>query len=135
MIDIKYAAGFFDGEGCVGIYPREGRHNTHHRLRTSVAQKNPAILYRLEERWGGYLTGGQGTSQVCYRWNLGPRGSEIFLREIEPYLTQKRAQAKLALAFRRECFSKKNSRRRLTVEEVEKREAFRQVMGELNARD
>ena len=49
MIDIKYLAGFFDGEGCVEINPNKIQD------RISVVNTNKIILECIQETFGGTI--------------------------------------------------------------------------------
>jgi intein-encoded DNA endonuclease-like protein len=54
MLSAEYIAGFFDGEGCVGISTR-GR-GKHPYLRVSVTNTNKEILLLMKAQFGGFLT-------------------------------------------------------------------------------
>ena len=60
LVDIGWAAGIFEGEGSVGTSgPRKGQALT-------ISQKDPWVLHRIKELFGGSVTGKAygGT----YRW-------------------------------------------------------------------
>lgn len=100
-VSIKYAAGFFDAEGSVGIhiYPKTGQAS----LRVSVANTCGSVLEALRDRFGGCVSsphvGKQGWKP---RQNLilSHQKAEDFLRAVAPFLCIKRPQAVLGLAFR-----------------------------------
>lgn len=111
-IDHAYAAGLFDGEGCVmiararsGTAPRGSTtKRIYHRLDLSVGQVDRRPLLWLQTRYGGRIDPvpkkrGIG-EQLCWQWRLGPRAAEMFLRQVLPYLIVKREQAEVALTFR-----------------------------------
>lgn len=94
MISDEWAAGFFDGEGCIYIgIQRQGTP----RLIVSITQKYRSVLEDMQERFSGGL--GQPKPDI---WDLRWTGktSETLLKAIVPYLrTNKKPQAELALEF------------------------------------
>ena len=96
-VELAYAAGFFDGEGCVGIYdPGDGSL----RLDVSIAHRAPCgFLHRLHGEFGGYLgpTGGGRYLQ----WRIHTRRALRFLQAIRPFmrLASKVEQVDIAIGF------------------------------------
>ena len=87
-IDIAWAAGIFEGEGSCNA----GGHNKRS-FSATVSQKDPELLYRLRDLFGGgvrqYHVGDQGRFEV-YHWTCcGDRG-RVFLAAIYPFLTARR---------------------------------------------
>ncbi len=100
-ISKQYIAGFFDGEGSIGIYKRKDRYNGAC-LRTQLTQNKTKescyILAYLKDKYGGNITEQKTLSGgVKYNWQLNAKGIPIFLRDILPYLILKKHQALLAL--------------------------------------
>ena len=88
-IELAYLAGFFDGEGCV-LYDRIYADNT-----------NPHILEMFFVLWPGgrvYLKTPPGEpNRSQYRWVAhGPTAREA-LRDMMPYLIEKKEQAEIHL--------------------------------------
>jgi len=97
----RYIAGFFDGEGSIGIYNRKDRYNGAC-LRTQLTQNKTResflILSFLKNKYGGNLSEQKTLSNgIKYNWQLNPKGVEKFLKDIQPYLILKNTQAQLAL--------------------------------------
>ena len=96
-----YLAGFFDGEGCIGIY-QSGNKNFH--LRTQLVQSESALVTtmftELHARFGGNFRG-HFSPNGRSKYNLQLNGNEAvnFLEAVLPYLTLKRAQAEVAIAW------------------------------------
>lgn len=103
-----WLAGFFDGEGSVGIYyrkPREHSPNGEYFLRCQITQNNEPCI-----RWIANLTGGNihfqpksdkpttsfGEAYVVY-WSH--RRAEIFLKSIAPYCILKSDEIEIAFQF------------------------------------
>ena len=93
-----YVAGYFDGEGCVGFYPRG--ENVIPRIRIAVKSANLPCLLALKARFGGTVTvaslpGHKRKSQ--YRWRIGAiKDCLAFVVAVEPFSIEKRAQLALA---------------------------------------
>ena len=93
-VEKAYLAGFFDGEGWVGIYVH-GRYNSPE-LRVSISQKDVEILHWIQDRYNGnvalHRSNGiplwQATTHVAYK----------FLTDIRPYLRFKAAKADECIA-------------------------------------
>jgi len=102
-VPIRYLAGFFDGEGSIGIYAGGGRH-VH--LRTQLTQAlsgdTLALLELLREAFGGNVAWMQRRSErdrQAINWQLNGRRAAVFLNEIGRFLLFKRAQAAVAAAW------------------------------------
>ena len=99
--DIRYIAGFFDGEGSIGIY-ENGRGLFY--LRTQLVQnsgrQSEGLMQMMVTRFGGHYSR-QGTlsGRLKLNWQLSSTPAFRFLRQIEPFLVLKREQAQLAIAW------------------------------------
>lgn len=91
-----WAAGFFDGEGTVGLYAKASRPSTFH-LSVEITQKDSIPLALLQRVYGGTITTRRegGVSH----WKTQARKASAFLEDIEPYLIVKRKQVLVALDF------------------------------------
>ena len=102
--DLIYAAGYFDGEGCITILKC---HDISPTLRITIVSTNKAVLalfgrlfhqrvYEVEH--SKYARLHQKSKARLFRWSIsGARAAET-LRDIEPLLIAKRQQAQLALS-------------------------------------
>lgn len=98
---LEYIAGFFDGEGCIGIYYRKKTKDRFH-LRTQLTQnknKNIEILMNeLIKRFGGNLSEQITLSgKIKYNWQLNSDLAVKFLKDIYPYLILKKEQAIISI--------------------------------------
>jgi|GEM_PF-5044181 len=97
---LAYTAGFFDADGCVGVYGKKQPEYLRGRifgLEIVICQKNWLPMFqKWHERWGGSLTPHPHTG---WQWRLACRQAASFLRDILPYLQNKRDQAELAIEF------------------------------------
>lgn len=94
-----WAAGFFDGEGHIGIYTRRRSWgNVVHIMRAGVTQRDRPALDLLVAEFSGYV-GLPSCDGDCHRWSVQARKAEVFLRAIQPYSIVKAEQITVALAF------------------------------------
>lgn len=110
-LDRAWAAGFFDGEGCIHIarqtYGKTGRRPTY-RLRLDISQNNISVLQEFE--WAVGVAGRHYTlkrtrkqNRSCYSLAYdGVAAFEVLERLID-MLRRKKCEAELAAEFRREC--------------------------------
>lgn len=94
--DKAYFAGFFDGEGYVGLYTSTKYSEA---IRVIVGQGKPDVLYEMQSNWGGsvYPRFDKRNQRPHYAWEIRSRKAEKFLRDILPYIRVKRQQAELAI--------------------------------------
>src|SRR5258708_3356022 len=97
MKSLEYIAGYFDGEGTVGI---EKAHRGHS-IRVSIANTYLPALLEIKEQFGGSVTAHNRrlslSHRKAYTWRIGGQAAREFLETIIPLLDEKRAQAELAL--------------------------------------
>jgi hypothetical protein len=96
----EYIAGFFDGEGSIGISPP--RRTSLYLLHVQISQVDPTVLWLIKERFGGKIIRQRRDDHQrdIHRWSAEARIAERFILAIHPYLVVKRAQADIALSFR-----------------------------------
>ena len=86
-----YFAGFFDGEGSLGIYPNNvGGYG----LRVSVGQKLLTQLERLQSVYGGGIS-----KKDCSVWTVCGLNAYNFVTDIYPWVQEKRDQVELAIEY------------------------------------
>lgn len=100
-VTLQYMAGFFDGEGSIGIYYRQKTKDRFH-LRTQLTNNKNKDMERLMtylmDKFGGNLSEQVTLSEnIKYNWQLNSDKAVYFLKQIEPYLISKKAQAILAI--------------------------------------
>lgn len=114
-LDVAYAAGIIDGEGCIGVTEvgadLEWRGSVAHRRRrvspqfrayVAVVMSVPTVPLWLRERFGGWLYTYQprkANHKPPHRWCMSGADAVDFCRLIIPYLRLKREQAELLVAF------------------------------------
>jgi hypothetical protein len=97
----QWAAGFFDGEGCIQIEPRKSGYGTSYYLNIQVTQNDRRPLDEMQNRWGGNVTSASRQARDrCFRWRLSSGPAAAFLTAILPHLLVKRERALLALEMR-----------------------------------
>lgn len=90
---IIWAAGFFDGEGSIGVYPNKHKgYNIHVR----VGQKDIKPLMILQNVWGGRIW----YEGDIYRWTIeSHKAIKEFLTDIQPWIFVKAAETKTLLQY------------------------------------
>jgi len=106
MLDIKYIAGIFDGEGTVGVYKAtNGKSDKiYHGVTLIISMSYHPII---KEIYKTLKYGNVGTqkpknkkNKLCLRLMLGSKKDVLcFLTSILPYLHEKKEQAKIAIAY------------------------------------
>lgn len=97
--ELAYLAGFFDGEGYVGIstdYPKWAKGNSYLRLRVNITQKDKKILEMIKDIYGGTLHKGK---DGVHKWYVDGQKAISFLKDVLPFLILKKEQTKLAIEF------------------------------------
>ena len=94
--DLAYIAGFFDGEGCVGIYPQQNR------LRVDVifSNSNESVMSWIASTLGTVgpmMEARNNTTHPHYTIRLVGKEAGRVLRILLPYLKVKNARAAFAL--------------------------------------
>jgi hypothetical protein len=103
---LAWAAGFFDGEGCVLVSERKNQ--TVYQLFVSITQQNPTALHLLKQRFGGSVTPDRTATVgyerkrgavLCWRWKSTSGVAHEFLAAIEPFVVVKADQVRVALTW------------------------------------
>jgi hypothetical protein len=85
--DIAYAAGFFDGEGCISI-AKNGS------VDVRIVNTSKAVLVKLQTLLGGSITDrAQKVNKSQYAYSLYGEEAIEFLKILKPYLIEKLPQA------------------------------------------
>lgn len=125
-MDDAYMAGFFDGEGYIGLLKRirKGKY-VEYFLQMSIGQKDGAVMDWVVEHYGGHLHVVKRDNS--YYWIASNRAAYLILKRITPFLKYKKPQAELAISFF-EGFER--VKRSVPKEEIERRE---KILNELKA--
>jgi len=98
---IAYFAGFFDGEGYVGVSHSEK--NKYMVLSVTVTQNTLPVLEMLRERFGGNIIFPkhyyEKAGKASYTWAIYSETALNFLNTIKDFVIVKKAQVEIALQF------------------------------------
>jgi hypothetical protein len=104
MTNVIYAAGLFDGEGCITMWKRSG--GSRPRLRVSVSGAYLPTIEWLKDSFGGTIqkgkptVGKRGAGKAVHFWRDNTiAGCLKFLQTIRPFLREKADQADLAILY------------------------------------
>lgn len=99
---IVWAAGFFDGEGCI-CSVKATKDSKSRLLKVAVVNTHRGSVERFVELFGGHVIEKRPQKihhKQQYCWWASARKAERMLRELAPFLLVKQPQAKLAIAMR-----------------------------------
>lgn len=113
-----YMAGFFDGEGYVGVLKRQRGKYLEYFVQLSIGQNDGGVMDWVKANFGGnlYVIKRDGS----YYWTSSNRNAYIFLKRIVPYLRYKKPQAEMAIRF----FEERPKERAISPEEYARRESI-----------
>lgn len=98
-VELAYIAGFFDGEGLVGVYKRKNKlakNGIAHEVRVSMTQKKREVLDWIAARFDGNIR----WAENVWIWELhGNKQCPFFLKRIEKFTIVKKEQIIMALEF------------------------------------
>ena len=106
--EICYAAGFFDGEGCISVMKRVARRRYgvyfDYAMHVRIANTNFDVLEWLQIRFGGSIYDhtskkNRGNRQQSWVLHLHSTKAKEFLLAIEPFVVVKRKQIAIAYKF------------------------------------
>lgn len=99
--DLAYIAGFWEGEGYVGIYNHkaEGSHKQDRkRLEVGITNTNRDVLVWIKEKFNsGYIKKREFNNpslKIRYDWIVRDRKAIRFLKKIYPYLKFRKEKVK-----------------------------------------
>jgi hypothetical protein len=94
--EIAWAAGVYEGEGTcfakVGKRTQKGRTYKSVTDYLSVTQKDPEILYRMRDLFGGSIYEYQNHMGSVHRWTIHGQRTRNFVQLIYPWLSERRKQ-------------------------------------------
>ncbi len=127
-MDPTYAAGFFDGEGCIVVSKytlATGR--VSYLLEVAIENTYLPVLLEFQAQWGGGVVPKKRQAphhKDKWRWKAHGENLLRFLRDIQPGLKEKGLQVEIALDFADHGRGTHDRRRPLTVEELALREGY-----------
>lgn len=101
-VELAYIAGFFDGEGSVGVYPASGKRSHHLRVQLvqNVTPESTELFHELSLKYGGSIsTVTKKPTRPTYNWQINSLRAVVFLLDVLPYLRLKQRQAEIALTW------------------------------------
>jgi hypothetical protein len=113
MLDDRYMAGLFDGEGCIMIRvckpttktTKKGfSDHTRYQLYLTLNMTFRPIMEEIYREYGGKFSMNRHdlrnpNQRICFVWTITSQKAKAFLQRIYPYLIVKKTEAELALKF------------------------------------
>lgn len=119
-VDIAWAAGFLDGEGCLIFMQNDAK--------ITVSQKDPRPLLKLKGLFGGAIC---KHSRGIYVWQLTTNNCYKALEVLIPHLTVKKEQAELLLVSKKLKRSINLGRTKLTETEINQRKEISKCLSSM----
>lgn len=98
-IDKSWAAGFFDGEGCIRVNKPTKRNLGN--LCVSISNTDEAVVRWFQKKWPGYFKPYKkviGNSKPAFMWVISSQKAISFLRYIQPFIKRGIVKTKIRLA-------------------------------------
>lgn len=104
MLDIRYVAGLFDGEGCISLIKANRKNSSLHSysVRVVIAMTNKPIIKLLHSQFGGIYTernGNDTSTRNSFSLLWSNNKAKPILEQLLPHLILKRSEAEIALNF------------------------------------
>lgn len=139
-MDYKYAAGFVDGEGYLGVVKVKRKAcvgGYEYRPHIKIANTNREVLERFKDKFGGSICKYSEKHQSrnakdIYVWTLTQGKVFKCLKKISKYLIVKREQSKVMLKYSKQW--KNRTTRRLSDKDRKEREIIYIKLRKLNHR-
>lgn len=139
-VSAEYAAGFFDGEGSVGVPLANGKH-PFLRVQASQLTEKDYVLFALMRKYGGTVRKVKGAlsknDRDMSQWSICGSLAVLFLRDVLPFLLVKDTVANRVLSVnweRQKTGGFGSSRKTMPVELFESRVLCREDLAQLNKR-
>lgn len=129
-----WAAGFFDGEGYVGIH--KNGHGRGRYLEVKVSNTDRVPLDLLRDHWGGSISSHRSSAvgaKPAFQWTISSQAASVFLADIQPWLVMAKNQQRVALALEFQA-GKPLPGHRLAEGRIELELRFHEQISVLNAR-
>lgn len=105
---ICWAAGFFDGEGCINLSKQTGKNTRKdgrawmsYGLGVSICQRDPRPLETFHTLFGGHFYPYVVKGQTYYRWHTWSQGALHVLEVLKPFMILKAERAVVAMDFQK----------------------------------
>jgi len=103
-MDIRYAAGLFDGEGFVRVAKWAKPNSVHVRYQVvgGIGMTHRPVIEALQDQFGGQIYANRHDlrnpkNRIQFMWHFASQIGASFLRQIAPHLIVKKEEVELAL--------------------------------------
>ena len=115
--ELAWAAGCFEGEGCISINREFQKNRTYYRLRVSLPNTDEDIIKFFQSRWPGtvHIEKSRGNSRQLSRWILTSKKAEKCIAQLCAFFITEKYKNRAELAFQ---FMEAKRNRDLELEQV-----------------
>lgn len=128
-LDLAWAAGFLDGEGCIHLSERNRKNKLEHELRLCASQVGEEPIIKLKKLFKGNVRYGE---EDVVTWEVSNLQAISILKLLLPYFVVKTKQAKVALKYEKLHIGKGGN---LTSEIIKKRTKLTKQLKKLKPRN
>ncbi len=115
-MDIRYIAGYFDGEGCIGIYATHSKgcyNGIRFDLKIFLTSGDRDILEKMHTKCGGFFNPKpyhrpKRIPLYCVMWQA--KSAYLFMKKIVKYSISKKEQIQLAIKYYEEFGGNRGSK-------------------------
>ena len=140
---VAYAAGLFDGEGCILITHYKflrGRNCCRWRMSAFITNTNPRPLILCKQLFGGSVfskikSAPEKNHRAQWKWEVHSRAGFNFLKKILKYSIIKKDEIIKALEFGSTIHEKRGGKRQLSNEDTAHRHAIKKELSDLKRRE
>jgi hypothetical protein len=126
-VDLAWSAGFLDGEGCFTLSINTGKQDWNRRPIMNACQIRILPIAKLESLFGGVVRNPRSDRTSTgdhFQWQLSTKSMVVVIPWLLPYLTVKKEEAELVLAYAKTVKRSRPGTRCLSEDEI----AYRQTL-------
>ena len=134
-IQLAWAAGIIDGEGCIRLAPSKNNGRPSYSVMLKVEMTHEETIIKLRRIWGcGGRHDHKGTNKPAFGLQANGEQAIHIIRRLLPYLVTKRLQAELVIEYWEQCQNAGGWSKEITVEIQAHRELIYEELKRLNGK-
>lgn len=129
-LDLAWAAGFMDGEGCFTLARNTNKPDWNRRPMMVAMQKKLIPLAKLQTMFGGTVRK-SGAGNQYFAWQMSTREMAVVIPWLLPHLVMKTEEAEIVLSYAVTVKRSRAGRRTVAPDEIEYRQVLVDRLGEI----